>query len=229
MITRILLLGLSVFISACASGPAPEVQTGPGAEVIQGGLHRVDNTRSDAVYLDPNADWSRYTSVMLDALAVDKVKIIAPDTRNSVVGRAGKSQWTLSDKDKLALQQAFANSMKKQLEENGGYPIVDSAGDNVLHISAVLTALAPTATPDTTAGRGVGRGRVYTEGAGTVYIAIGFADSQTGEVLGLMKDGKQGSTTWGVNNSVSNMGDVRFVFNRWAVSIRAWLDNNQGK
>jgi hypothetical protein len=48
--------------------------------------------------------------------------------------------------------------------------------------------------------------------------------SKSGEVLGLIKDQKEGSTTWGVNNRVTNLSDAKFVFNSWARAIRARLD-----
>jgi hypothetical protein len=224
MKARLLFTGFALALSGCVSISEPTIQTGVNAEVIQGNLHRVDNSNAAIAYVDPDVDWTRYSRVMVDPLGVDSVEIIAPSTRGSASARPRNVDWELSDKDKQSLQEAFANSMQIQMEEKGDYPIVAEAGDDVLRISAVLTALAPTAPPDDSKSRGVGRGRVYTEGAGTFYISVSFSDSKTGEVLGLIKDQKRGSTTWGVNNRVTNMGDVKFVFNSWARAIRARLD-----
>jgi len=49
-------------VAACSS--TPEVQTGDGAEVIGDNLHRVDNSKADVAYIDPDADFSKYTKVM---------------------------------------------------------------------------------------------------------------------------------------------------------------------
>jgi hypothetical protein len=224
MNARLLFTGFTLVLSGCVNVSEPTIQTGVNAEVIQGNLHRVDNSSAAIAYVDPDVEWSRYTRVMLDPLGVDNVEIIAPSARSSASAHTRSVDWELSDKDKQSLQDAFANSMKIQLEEKGEYPIVTKAGDDVLRISAVLTALAPTAPPDDLKSRGAGRGRTYTEGAGTFFINVSFSDSETGEVLGLIKDQKRGSTTWGVNNRVTNMGDVKFVFNSWARAIRARLD-----
>ena len=224
MNARLLIAGLVLALSGCVSISEPTIQTGVNAEVIQGNLHRVDNSSAAIAYVDPDVDWTRYTRVMLDPLGVDNVEVIPPSSRGSASTRTRNIDWDLSDENKQSLQDAFANAMQIQLEEKGDYPLVSNPGDDVLRISAVLTALAPTAPPDDIKSRGTGRGRVYTEGAGTFFISVSFSDSETGEVLALIKDEKRGSTTWGVNNRVTNMGDVKFVFNSWARAIRARLD-----
>lgn len=211
-------------LSGCISVSEPTIQKGPDAEIILGGLHRVDNSRVALSYVDPNADFSRYSRVIVDPLGVDNVEIIKPNMRNSASNRARNANWELSDADKAKLREAFAASMRTQLEEKGDYPLVGQADDDVLRVTAVLTALAPTAPPDDFQSRSLGRGRVYTEGGGTVYITISFSDSESGEILALVKDEKSNSAMWGVNNSVSNMGDVKFMFNSWAKMIRARLD-----
>lgn len=61
MLTRLLPLGTAVVLISACSG-TPEVQTGEDAEVIGGTLHRVDNTRADMAYVDPNADFGRYSN-----------------------------------------------------------------------------------------------------------------------------------------------------------------------
>ena len=56
------ILAAVIFIAGCASEPA--VQEGPDAEVTHDGLHRVDNARFEYAYVDPDADWGRYTKIM---------------------------------------------------------------------------------------------------------------------------------------------------------------------
>jgi hypothetical protein len=228
MKVRLLCAGLVLALSACTSVNEPIIQTGPDAEVIQGNLHRVDNSRAAIAYVNPNVDWSRYSRVMVDPLGVDNVEIIAPSTSSSVSSRSRNADWELSDRDKQSLEDAFTSAMKLHLEEKGDYPIVAKPGADVLRITAVLTALAPNAPADDSRSRSLGRGRVYTEGAGTFYISVSFSDSETGEVLALIKDQKEGSSTWGVNNRVTNLGEAKFVFNSWARSIRARLDIIRG-
>ena len=218
------ILGATVILAACSS--EPQVQTGDDAEVIMGNLNKVDNSRADLAYLDPDADFSKYNKVMVMPLGVSNVEIIQPSSSGSVTNR---KDWELTDSDKEQLQKIFHESMVKTLENKGDYPVVTEAGDDVLQIAAKLTAIAPSAAKDDSSSRATGRSRVYTEGAGSLAVAVAFGDSETGEVLGIMKDTKTSTSMWGSNNSVSNMSDVRRMFNSWATQIRNGLNTAHGK
>lgn len=216
--------GTLTLLTACTG--TPEIQTGDAAEVI-GDLHKVDNSRADMAYVNPDADFSKYSKVLLMPLGVDNVEIKQPDSSGSI-NRHSKN-WELTDADKLKLQEIFHEAMSKQLEDKGDYPVVSEAGDDVLHIQARLIAIAPSAAKDDNRSRSAGRSTVYTDGAGAMAVGVAFADSETGEVLGLMKDSRSTNNNWGRNNSVSNMSDVRQMFNSWALSIRKGLDQAHGK
>jgi hypothetical protein len=221
-IKQLLCAGLALMLVACAS--EPKVTETSKDDVILDRLHRVTNADAALAYVDPTVDFSKYTKVMVDPLSVDNVEIIQPDTSGSASMRTRGSKWELSDEDKSKLRAAFADAMRTQLQEKGDYPVVTTAAANVLRITTVLTALAPNAPPDDNKSRNLGRGRVYTEGAGSVYISVGFVDSETGEVLAVVKDVKSSRNHFGVNNSVTNLSDVKFMFNGWARAIRARLD-----
>ena len=217
---RYFILLLALVISGCAGEPT--IQTGPGAEVIDGNLHRVDNSRVGLAYVDPDADFSIYRRIMVDPLGVDDVEII--QAQGGGVTRPKGEPWELSQKDRDDLQRVFAEAMQKNLEEKGDYPIVTEPDTDVLRITAALTALEPSAPPDDPRSRGVGRTRVYSEGSGTTHIKVVFTDSESGEVLALIEDSKTSEDIWGVNNRVTNLADVRRHFNSWARAIRARLD-----
>ncbi|MBT4523132.1 MAG: DUF3313 family protein [Halieaceae bacterium] len=216
----------SISVLTACSG-TPEVQTGDDAEVIMGGLNRVDNSRADFAYIDPQADFSKYNKVLLRPLGVDNVEIIQPSSSGSM--NRHNRNWELTDADKKNLQDAFRDAMVKQLEDKGAYPVVTEADDDVLLITAVLTAIAPSAARDDNRSRPAGRSRVYTEGAGSLVVMVVYGDSETGEILGLIKDAKSSTSTWGSNNSVSNMSDVKRMFSSWAMQIRKGLDRVHGK
>jgi hypothetical protein len=217
--------GAITLLAACTG--TPEVQTGDDAEVIMGDLHKVDNSRADLAYVKPDADFSKYNKVLLMPLGVDNVEIKQPSTSGSI-NRHSKN-WELTDADKVKLQEFFQDAMTKQLEDKGGYTIATEPGDDVLQIQARLIAIAPSAAKDDNRSRAAGRSTVYTDGAGAMSVGVAFADSETGEVLGLMSDSRSTTNNWGRNNSVSNMSDVRQMFNSWALSIRKGLDNAHGK
>ena len=193
---------------------------------IPDNLVRVEHTSAKLAYVDPNADFSKYTAILLTPLGVDNVEIIQPAAS---ITTTGNRNWQLTDADKQRLQQDFREAMVKQLSQKGGYPLVAAAADNVLRISAILTRIAPTAPKDDNRSRPPGRGKIFTEGAGKLRVEVTFSDAETGAVLALAKDTRSGSSIWGINNSVTNSAEVRRVFTAWAMQIRAQLDRIRKK
>ncbi|MEZ5503538.1 MAG: DUF3313 family protein [Halioglobus sp.] len=132
--------GLLAALSLVACESTPQLQTGKDAEVIEGNLVRVDNTSAKMVYVDPEADFSKYKAIQLAPLGVDNVEIVQP-TANTLL--TGNRKWELTDTDKQKLQRDFQQAMTKQLSDKGGFTLVDTPGDNVLRVSAMLTRIAP--------------------------------------------------------------------------------------
>ncbi len=224
MIERIVIVAVTAaLLAACSSEPT--IQTGENAEVIGDNLHRVDNSRARAAWVDPEADFSRYTRVLVRPLGVDNIEVIQPSS--SAASRRG--DWELSDSDKALLQDMFKTAVERQLQERGSFPLADEPGDDVLEIAAMITTLAPSAPRDDNRSRPTGRSRVYTEGSGTIAVAVAFGDSETGEVLALVKDVRSSSSHWGVNNSVSNRADVQRMFNSWATQLNSSLERVTGR
>ena len=225
MLKKIVATTATVALLAACSG-TPEVQTGENAEVIGDNLHRVDNSRAQMAWIDPDVDFSKYSRVLVRPLGVDNIEVIQPDSRGSVTSRR---DWELTDQDKQQLHQMYHDTMVKQLQEKGHFPVVSEAGDDVIEIAAMITALAPSAAKDDNRSRPVGRSYVVTEGAGAVAVAVAFGDSETGEILALVKDSRSSSSQWGMNNSVSNRADVQRMFTSWAMQIDSSLAKVTGK
>ena len=220
----IALLLIPAFLIACESTPRePEFSDD---SVIMDRLHRVTNARVGVAYLDPDADFSQFEKILLDPLDMSKTQIVQPNRANTSV--AGNRPWELTDNDRETMQRVFAEVFTRELQETGDYTVVTEPGPGVLRISATVTQIAPNASRDDLRSRPAGRSRVYTEGAGSMAIAFGFSDSESGEIIAVVKDARSGSPTWGVNNSVTNLSDVRFMFARWARMVRARLDIAHG-
>jgi hypothetical protein len=200
---------------------APPLDPEETAEVAEYNLERVDQSSSRLAYVDRNADFSKYSAILLTPLGVDNVEIIQPTSSRAI---AGNRNWELTDADKQQLQNDFREAMTKQLSDKGRYTIVNTPGDHVLQISAILTRLAPTAPKDDNRSRPPGRSKVFTEGAGKIDVTVTFRDSETGDVLALAKDRRSSSNQWGINNSVTNTAEVRRTFSSWARQIRAQLE-----
>lgn len=210
----------SILLAACQN-----TTQNPAAD-IPDNLVRVDHTSAKLAYVDPNADFSKFTAILLTPLGVDHVEIIQP---SASITTTGNPTWQLTDADKQRLQQYFRAAMVKQLSDKGGYPLVETAADHVLRISAILTRIAPNAPKDDFQSRPPGRNKVFSEGSGKLSVEVTFSDAETGAVLALAKDTRAGSTIWGINNSVTNAAEVRRMFTSWAMQIRAQLDRIHNK
>ncbi|GEM_PF-1146025 len=206
----------------CSSDPT--IPSGDDAETIMGGsLTKVENARSDLAYVDPYGDYGRYTKVYIAPLDVDNVEIIQSNASTSAVNRYN-TEWQLTDSDKQKLQEAFHESMSKELADGDAFEISETGGDDVLTIEAMLTSIAPSGPKDDAASRTAGRTRVYTEGGGGMSISIMLADGDSGEVLAIIKDTRNSNNSnWGINNSVTNFAEVRRNFNAWGRQIHDGL------
>ena len=146
----------------------------------------------------------------------------------SATSAATRREFQLTDANIQNLQRAFQETFAAELGETGDYELVSEPGQDVLRISAVVNGIAPSAPADDGRARATGRTRIYTESAGSMTITFGFSDSENGQLLALVKDSRAGTPMWNVNNSVTNMSDVRFMFRRWARMLRARLDIAHG-
>lgn len=216
-----LLLGVTAALALGACTGTPTLQSGPDAETIDGRLYRVDGAAQDLVYVDPTADFSRYRRVLLRPLNLDSVEIIQPGSSGSF---RRKGTWTLTDEDRDILRSAYRGAMVREFEERGGYALAEAPADDVLEIIGAVTQVAPKTWREDQRPGFSGRSQVYTEGAGSLSVAVSFRDAGSGEVLALSKDRRQSASHWGLNNRVSNLAEVRRVFAGWAAQLRRGLD-----
>lgn len=210
-------------LAACAGEPT--VQTGPDAEtVMDGSLARVDNTRGALVYIDPDADYARYRKVRILPLDVDDIEIIQGSRGTSMINRYNR-EWELTDSDRERLREEFRDSMESSIADGGEFEITDDDGDDVLRLEAMVTRIAPTGPRDDMASRGTSRSYVITDGAGSISVAMLLTDGDSGEVLAVIKDtyNSQNNVNWGINNSVTNLAELRRAFNSWGRRLQSGL------
>jgi hypothetical protein len=201
----------------------PTIQTGDDAEIIMGTLAKVDNSQVDLAYVDPNVDYTRYSKVFIMPLDVDNIKIRQPQTQRSMLNRYNR-EWELTDSERLEFQDAYRAAMEKALSKDGAFEVTDQRGDDVITVQGMITGIAPAGSKDDTKSRGVGRSQVYTEGAGAMSIAVMLTDGDSSEVIAIFKDARRGQqTVWGLNNSVTNMAEVRRYFSIWARQLHDGL------
>ena len=182
-------------------------------EVTEDGLHRVPDSQMAIVYAEPGADLSGYSKVQLLEAYVAFKKNWERDQRSRSAQPLGVTSKNI-EKMKNSLAEEFQIEFTKVLEE-GGYPVVDEAGEDVLLVRPAIINLDVTA-PDTMA---AGRSRVYTDSAGEMTLYVELYDSVTGDLIAKALDRRvdgrnNGFYTW--TSSATNKQAAVRILRGWA-------------
>ena len=217
---------LLIAIVLTASPPAFAQEQEPIQETYDG-LTLVPDSTVAVAYVDPDADFSIYDKIIiLDCYVAFRKDWEKDHTRSS------GSRIRISSKDiekiKADVADLFREVFTEKLSEDGGYKIVEAAGDNVLLVRPSIIDLDITA-PDTMS---AGRSRTYTSSAGAATIYIELFDSVTGDILARAADRKVARTVGGYmsySSGISNRAEARRMLRRWAELLRDRLDEFHGK
>jgi hypothetical protein len=204
-------------LMAMASGNAWAAEELPA--VTHDGLELVKKSRLDVVYRRAGVDFGGYSKIMLDPFEV-----------------AFKKQWTrdfrsVSESERERIRSEMAAEARRvfvqELQEKGGYEIVDRPAPDVLRVSAAIVELYINA-PDAMA---AGRNRTYTLSTGDVTLVAELRDSVSGSVVARVADHKRARETptmqWATKSR--NIADAREILRRWARALRDGLDEARGK
>ncbi|MGH8863652.1 MAG: DUF3313 family protein [Burkholderiales bacterium] len=217
-ISRILISATAALVLSALPGAAALAADEP-PPVSHDGLDLVEKGRLDVVYRRAGVDFAGYTRIMLDPFEV-----------------AFKKQWTrdfrrVSDQDRERIREGLSEEAHKvfikEIQEKGGYEIVDRPAPDVLRVSAAIIELYIDA-PDTMQ---TGRSRTYTVSAGEATLVAELVDSVSGEVVGRAADRERAreSATFQWRTRSTNLADARLIFGRWAGALRDALDEAHGK
>lgn len=213
----VLLLGLPLGTFAQKKEDPPETHDG---------LVLVPDRKVAAAYVDPEADFSIYNKIMiLDCYVAFKKNWQRDQNRSMTASRVTASDM---QKIKAGVAELFREVFTEKLQKDGGYEIVETAGEDVLLVRPAIIDLDITA-PDTMS---AGRTSSYTatSGAATVYVEL--YDSVSGDILARAADRKAARRAGGhisYTNRVTNTADARRMLGSWADLLRARLDEFHGK
>lgn len=202
---------LAAFVGCTSTHTVPN-------EVTEDGLTRIAIKGVDAAYVRKGADFKQYTKVMLDPVEVAFDKNWDP--------KRVASNLSLSSEERERIRtdgaELFMEVFKKELEKDGGYPLVSTAAPDVMRLSTALVDVYITA-PDTMT---PGRSRTYVMEAGRATLIAEVRDSESGAILGRLFDHRAatntGSPQWA--GSVQNSVEARRMFTSWATLLRERLD-----
>lgn len=183
------------------------------------GLHLVEGTKMAVVYAKPDVDLSQYNRIFLIEPRVAFTKNWLR-TQNSIPNQTVRKDDM--ERIKKDLASLFMEVFRQELQNNGGYVLVDGAADDVLIVRPAIIDLDVFA-PDTP---GTSRTRSAIPSAGTMTLYMELIDSVTGDMLVKAMDNKfdRTRTRIQVQNRVRNEAAAREMLSAWANVLRLALD-----
>jgi hypothetical protein len=182
------------------------------------GLKLVKLKGMDAAYARPGADFSIYSKIIIDPIQVAFAK--EWDKKSTVYKQKLSAEELDAIKSKLGklAEETFAEEFSKK----NGPQIVTEPGPDVLRFSSAIVDLWPRAVDTQEAGRNY----TYTTSAGSAVLYAELRDSETGQLIGRVVDGREarnsGTMRW--TNSVENTAEARAMVSDWARILRKRYD-----
>ena len=189
------------------------------------GLKPVEDSSVAMAYIDPEADFSVFSRVMiLEPFVAFRSNWQRDQNRN----RRRNIRASDMERIKADVASLFKEVFTQRLEADDGYEVVDVADYDVLLLRPAITDLDITA-PDTMS---AGRSRTFTASAGAATLYIELFDSVSGTIIGRAADRQAtrnagGNVTW--SSRVMNTAEGRRMFGRWADQLRSFLDQHYTK
>jgi hypothetical protein len=213
--TTILALSVSMLMAATAFAKDKLPETS------HDGLKLQKDTKLAAVYLKPGETLKGYNKVSITDVYVAFAKNWQRDYNRDVMGLAGRVTDADVEVIKDRLAKEFKTVFTKELEDKGGYEVVDYAAKDVLDLRPAIINLVVNA-PDTSSS--MGRNFVTYAGEMTLYLEL--YDSYTSDIIARVIDA-QAAGDDGIAHAaskVSNRVDFDRVLKKWAGILRKNLD-----
>jgi hypothetical protein len=178
------------------------------------GLQRVKLKGMDSAYVRPGADFSTYTKVIIDPIQVAFSKNW---DKESTVYKKKLSAKELDD-IKQRLGKLAEETFAAEFSKKNGIEVVTEPGPDVLRFSSAIVDLWPRAVDTDEPGRNY----TFTTSAGSAVLYAELRDSETGQLIGRVVDGREarnsGTMRW--TNSVENTAEARAMVSDWARILR---------
>ncbi len=190
-------------------------------ETTPEGLVLMKDTKARLVYARTGATLDQYTKVALLDCYVAFMKNWEKDYNRDAVSLSHRVTTEDMEKIKKAVADEFRKVFTEELQEKGGYPIVDVAGEDVLIVRPAIVNLDVTAPDIDTASRT----RTVVASAGQMTLYMELFDSSTGDIIARIID-PQAADRGGFAmqaNRVTNKAEADRIIRKWAVALREHL------
>ena len=204
----------------CTTAP-PSIQTGSDAEVSFDGLHKVDNSRSDAAWAVPDLDFSGYTKIRFVSLGIEYKEVA--NKGSSQVVRSQGGPYFIDDKARAQFEALVSEIFSEELGKITRFQIVDVSGPDTLEVGGGLLNVTSQVPPDPAGGRSVH----YLTYVGDATLVLEIRDSMSNRILARAVDRRAAETLGGTfrrSNTVTNSVEVKRLIRYWAVALREGLE-----
>lgn len=211
---RFLAIGLLLAATTSAAFAA-------GGHTSHDGLELVEKNRSTALYVRPGASLAQYNRVAILECPVAFRKNWERDQNRE---RNFQERITKKDMERIkkALSEEFLKIFTRELQDEGGYEVVDTGAEDVLILRPAIINL-DVAAPDKMT---PGMSRTFATSAVAMTLYLELYDSVTSQILAryVNADGDREGTMM-VANRVTNKAEADRVLVRWADRLRKGLDD----
>lgn len=212
---RTIILALAIFSLAACTG-TPTVRQGADAEVTYDGLHRVNNTVSDKVWIKPDIDLSQYSLILLESAGI---QYSHPDSKSRYDRNA--DSFPLDEKQKANLQQSVRDVFAQELKKIEHYEFTDQPGQGVLEVIVGLMNVTSKVPKEMISARS----STYLADLGSATLIVELRDSRTEETLARVIDSKRIEPVVArESNPVTNKMEVQRYARMWATRLVSSLD-----
>ena len=195
-------------------------------ETTPDGLVLQKNTKSRVVYLKPGATFTQYNRVAILDCLVEFEKDWQKDYNNSRMGLEGRVSEKDIERMKTGLAAEFKKVFTKELQDKGGYQVVETAGPDVLVLRPALVNVEVNAPDLMTAGINA----TVVRSAGQMTLFLELWDSSTNTLLARVLDAAADSNSFAKQASrVTNTQAADRIIGDWAHELRVRLDEVKGK
>jgi hypothetical protein len=217
----------SVCLGVAATAPLPAIAADPPPSVSSDGLQlQPQKSKHRLVYLKPGATFNQYQRVAILDCFVEFEKDWQKDYNSSRVGLDTK----VSDADVERMKQGLAERFKKvfvdELQNKGGYQVVDKAAPDVLVLRPALVNVEVNA-PDLMS---PGIDATVVRSAGQMTLFLELWDSTSNTILARVMDAAADETQFAQRaNRATNTQAADRIMRDWAQELRERLDMVNGK
>lgn len=214
---RIIMVVLAIAVLAgCQSEPS--VQTGANAEITHDGLHKVDNTRMQMVWVKPGLDLSGYDKILLVGAGIEYRSVKTVGNANRIP--SNRTDFPIDADKRQKLEDVTREVFLDELSSSQYFTIVTEEGPDVLEVTGALIDVVSNVPPEA-----VGRTDYYLSKLGEASLILEVRDSQSNEIILRAADRRGVEPTFVTRSSQAfTINEVKKEMRTWARILKDGLD-----